>query len=111
MMASVTSGQRPDLPGGSLAANLLSPSQLRCFMDCQVRWWFKYCLRIPDPATGKLALGRAVHYALTHNLHQKLESREDLSVTGVLALFRDAWARECEDAEFREDEDPSELKT
>jgi len=22
-------------------AELLSPSQVRCFMDCQIRWWFK----------------------------------------------------------------------
>jgi len=26
-------------------AELLSPSQVRCFMDCQVRWWFKYGLK------------------------------------------------------------------
>jgi len=88
---------------------VLSPSQVRCFMDCQVRWWFKYVLRCADPATGKMALGRAVHAALTQNFAQKVETQEDLPVTGVVALFRDAWAHEREQTEFRDDEDAAEL--
>ena len=54
---------------------LLSPSQVRCFMDCQMRWWFKYALKYADPPTGKMALGRAVHAALTQNFVQKMERR------------------------------------
>ena len=49
-------------------AELLSPSQVRCFMDCQVRWWFKYGLRYPDPQNGKMVLGRAVHAAKCHQI-------------------------------------------
>ena len=89
--------------------DLLSPSQVRCFMDCQVRWWFKYGLKYPDPPTGKLALGRAVHAALAQNFAQKLDSYEDLPVSGVRALFRESWAIEREHTEFRDDEDPSEF--
>lgn len=88
---------------------VLSPTQLRCFMDCQVRWWFKYGLHYPDPATGKLALGKSVHAALAENFSQKIESFEDLPISGVIALFRQAWAVESEQAEFRDDEDPAEL--
>ena len=88
---------------------VLSPSQVRCFMDCQMRWWFKYALKHADPPTGKMALGRAVHAALTQNFAQKVETQEDLPMTGVVALFRDAWAREREQTEFRDDEDPAEL--
>jgi RecB family exonuclease len=88
---------------------MLSPSQVRCFMDCQMRWWFKYALRYADPATGKMALGRAVHAALTQNFAQKVETQEDLPVTGVVALFRDAWSGERAQTEFRDDEDPTEL--
>ena len=90
-------------------AQVLSPTQVRCFMDCHARWWFKYRLKLPDPSTGNLALGRAVHSALTQNSVQKMETYEDLPVTGVLALFREAWALEGDQAEFRDDEDPSEL--
>lgn len=87
----------------------LSPSQVRSFMDCQARWWFKYGLHQPDPTTGSMAFGRAVHAALTQNFAQKTESYEDLPITGVLALFREAWAIKCQHTEFRDDEDPEQL--
>ena len=57
---------------------VLSPTQVRCFMDCHARWWFKYNLKHPDPPNGNLALGRAVHWALTQNFTQKIETYEDL---------------------------------
>ena len=90
-------------------ASVLSPTQVRCFMDCHARWWFKYNLKQPDPPNGNLALGRAVHWALTQNFLQKVETYEDLPLTGVLALFRECWARERDRAEFRDDEQPSQL--
>jgi CRISPR/Cas system-associated exonuclease Cas4 (RecB family) len=90
-------------------AEVLSPTQVRSFMDCQVRWWFKYGLKMPDSQNGKLALGRSVHVALTENFAQKIETREDLPGTGVRALFREAWAREREQTEFGDDEDLAEL--
>ena len=88
---------------------LLSPTQIRSFMDCHARWWFKYVLGHPDPPNGNLILGRAVHTALAQNFAQKIETYEDLPVTGVLALFREAWALECDQVEFRDDEDPAQL--
>ncbi len=36
---------RVELPATELA-EVLSPSQVRCFTDCQVRWWFKYGFNI-----------------------------------------------------------------
>ncbi len=78
-------------------------------MDCQIRWWFKYGLKVPDPATANMALGRAVHSALGGNFAQKVDTREDLPIEGVVALFRDAWADEQEQTEFRDEEDPKEL--
>src|SRR4029077_11131416 len=87
----------------------LSPSQVRCFMDCQMRWWFKYGLKIPDPATANMALGRAVHSSLGENFAQKVDTREDLPTEGVLALFREAWANEIEQTEFRDEEEPKEF--
>ena len=106
--AAIAENQSHLAPADSVA-QLLSPSQVRSFMDCQVRWRFKYVLRLKDPQNGNLALGRAFHACLTHNFNQKIETREDLPITGVLALFREAWALELELTEFRDDEDPSEL--
>ncbi len=88
---------------------ILSPTQVRCFMDCHARWWFKYNLKLPDPPNGNLALGRAVHWALGQNFLQKIETYEDLPLLGALALFREAWALECAQAEFRDDDEPSQL--
>ena len=90
-------------------SEVLSPSQVRCFMDCQARWWFKYGLKQPDPQTGNLALGKAVHFSLGYNFAQKVETEEDLPTAGVRAVFREAWAIECEQTEFRDDENPAEL--
>ena len=87
----------------------LSPSQVRCFMDCQIRWWYKYVLKVPDAPTGNMALGRAVHSALCENFAQKADTREDLPTPGVIALFREAWVNEREQTEFRDEENPSEL--
>ncbi len=91
------------------SSEALSPSQVRCFMDCQMRWWFKYGLKVPDPATANMALGRAVHSALGENFAQKVDTREDLPTEGVVALFREAWTHEIEQTEFRDEEDPKEL--
>jgi CRISPR/Cas system-associated exonuclease Cas4 (RecB family) len=90
-------------------AQVLSPSQVRSFMDCQTRWWFKYGLKVPDAATGNQALGRAVHSALGENFAQKMETREDLAIEGVLALFREAWASERDQTEFRDEENLQEI--
>ena len=91
------------------ATEVLSPSQVRCFMDCQMRWWFKYGLKVPDPATANMALGRAVHSALGENFAQKVDTREDLPTEGVVALFREAWTNERDQTEFRDEENPQRL--
>src|SRR5450631_1994337 len=77
--------------------------------NCHARWWFKYNLKQPDPPNGNMALGRAVHWAITQNFLQKVETYEDLSLPGVLAIFREAWAREGDLAEFPDYEEPSQL--
>lgn len=48
-------------------APVLSPSQVRCSLDCPARWWFKYQLQIPERESSSLALGLAVHRALEVN--------------------------------------------
>jgi hypothetical protein len=93
----------------SRPGDVLSPSQVSSIMDCAYRWYGKYVLELPDPPTGNLALGRAVHSALAENFSQKCETKVDLPVIGVVALFREAWYLESEHAEFRDDEEPREL--
>ncbi len=83
---------------------------VRCVLSWIARYGgTKYVLEAEGPTERNLALGRAVHACLTHNFNQKIETREDLPITGVLALFREAWALELELTEFRDDEDPRAL--
>ena len=72
-------------------AAVLSPSQVRTFLDCQARWWFKYGLMLPDQKNSSLALGLAIHRALEVNFQEKIQTHEDLDTAGVVMLFRDAW--------------------
>ncbi len=79
---------------------ILSPYQIRSFMDCHARLRFMYVLGHPDPPNGNLILGRAVHAALAQNFAQKIETYEDLPLAGVLARFREAWAGERDQIEL-----------
>ena len=97
-------------PPRAAPGDVLSPSQVGNLMDCPYRWYGKYVLDLPDPPTGNLALGRAVHSALAENFSHKCETKEDLPTPGVLAIFRESWNLEMEGTEFRDDEEPRELR-
>ena len=91
-------------------APVLSPSQVRCFFECQARWWFKYGLQLPERKNISLALGLAVHQALEVNFREKLETQEDLETTGVLMVFREAWMEQVPQTEFTSDESQGDLR-
>ena len=97
----------PAVPG---LADVLSPSQVRTFMDCQARWWYKYGQKIPETMTSARALGIAVHEALQFNFEQKLTTREDLGPEEVVFIFGQRWEAITAWTEFREDESRAELK-
>ncbi|MCE5311025.1 MAG: PD-(D/E)XK nuclease family protein [Acidobacteriales bacterium] len=88
---------------------VLSPSQVRTFLGCSAKWWFKYGLHLPEPKTASLALGLAIHSALEVNFREKLQTGKDLETAGMVMIFRDAWREQVGETEFREDEDPAEL--
>ena len=89
--------------------DVLSPSQVSSLMDCAYRWHAKYVLKMPEPPTSQQILGRAVHAALAANFEQKCDTKVDLPVPGVLAVYRQEWAFLSDATEFRDDEDPDEL--
>ena len=53
--------QHPSPAPMSQIADVLSPSQVRAFMDCPARWWYKYGLGLPDPEGSSLVRGIVVH--------------------------------------------------
>jgi PD-(D/E)XK nuclease superfamily len=90
-------------------ANLLSPSQVSAFVDCQFRWYAKYVLRLPDPKNANLALGIATHEALAL-YYQARMSDTALEPAEVADLFSASWRAQLEDAELREEDNPKELE-
>ncbi|MFN0168424.1 MAG: RecB family exonuclease [Bryobacteraceae bacterium] len=90
-------------------ADTLSPSQLRTWLDCQARWWYRYALHLPDPPGADRVLGLAVHDVIAENFRQKIETKQDLTVAGVTALFRQAWAVRAEEARWQAGDDLDDL--
>ena len=80
----------PALRTTSIPGDSLSPSQVSSLMDCAYRWHAKQVLRLPEPPTANQILGRAVHFALAANFEQKCETKVDLPVQGVLAVYRES---------------------
>ena len=103
-MAAVTP-IRAEEPG-----DVLSPSSANQFLGCSFKWAARKILRLPDPPSGARSMGSAVHNAVRANMDQKCDEHIDLPVEGVVGVYRDAWNRLERETEFRDDEDPGELK-
>jgi len=71
----------------------VSPSQLKTFMQCQGRWFFRYhpdfMLKIPPNAF--MAQGTSVHKAQEVNYRQKIKTYKDLPVDDVLDVCHDTF--------------------
>src|SRR5439155_9739301 len=86
--------------------DVLSPSQVRTFSDCEVRWFYQHLLGLPDPPTATMALHNAIRTALMTNFRYKVESKADMQTEGVVGLFRRAWKQQQASANFCVDEVP-----
>src|SRR6266478_1718868 len=87
--------------------DVLSPSQVCTFSDCEVRWFYEHLLGLPDPPTANLALDKAIRTALMINFRHKLDSKEDIETEGVVGLFRSEWKKHLASAIFCDDEVPA----
>jgi RecB family exonuclease len=94
---------------GDGVGELLSPSQVKTFLNCPAKWYFHYMVGLQEPKTASLALGSAFHAALAQNFRQKIESRRDLALDDVRALFQKEWNAVAAETEFRDDENRREL--
>jgi RecB family exonuclease len=101
---------RTEVYGPAIPA-VLSPSSLNEFAQtCQVRWFYRKVLGLPERRSAHLGLGSAVHHAITENFRQKMHTREDLPTAGAVALFRDAWARELDQITLEKGDDAADMK-
>lgn len=99
-----------EAPAEASLATMLSPSQVRTFMDCPTRWWYRYGLHLADPVNAARALGIAVHDALAENFRQKAETREDLPLEAIAPVYEQAFAAAFDSAVLREKDNAAELK-
>jgi len=82
----------------------LSPSQANAFLNCSVRWWFKYGAGMADPAGGSLVRGKAVHKLVEWWFRQRLAGTvPDMEALGE--VWDDVWEIAAEDACFAKDDD------
>jgi RecB family exonuclease len=81
-------------------ADVLSPSQVGTFLDCQYRWYAKHQLHLPDSKTPALALGTAVHAGMSATWHHKLETGIDLPLDQVIDAYATKWTEESAKVEF-----------
>jgi hypothetical protein len=92
-------------------AGILSPSQMSCFMGCSAKWFFRYAMQLDSPQGSALSIGKAMHSAVRVNFEQKVHTREDLEVEGVLAVYEGEWVKEAEVTRFQPDENQEQLRT
>lgn len=51
--------------------DVLSPSSHNQYRRCAAQWRFRHIDRLPDPPSGSLVQGSAVHSAIAENFRQK----------------------------------------
>ena len=66
----------------------LSVSQLKTYLLCLLKYFYRYVQRLPAPKSPELSLGIAVHSSLVVNFTQKIRSGEDLPLRNLLSLVR-----------------------
>jgi putative RecB family exonuclease len=97
-------------PEGNEIPRILSPTSTNTFFDCSMKWFYRKVLHLPETRSAALGLGTAVHTALIENFRQKIETKEDLPVDGVRALFIEAFTAQLDQVVWRKDESADHLK-
>jgi hypothetical protein len=93
----------------SQVADVLSPSQVRTFMDCSARWWYKYGLGLPDPKGSSLVRGIVVHRMAEIYLRTKFAGAAP-EVDELAEIFDDVWSETSAEGSFQPGEDLDKLK-
>ena len=87
----------------------LSPSSVNTYLSCSAKWNYRYIQRLPDPPSGSLVRGKAVHRLVNYAFRFKMEGLTPDA--GHLAeAYDEIWEREAEGAAFGAGEDVDELK-
>ena len=93
----------------SQIADVLSPSQVRTFMDCSARWWYKYGLGLPDPKGSSLVRGIVVHRMAEIFLRAKFAGAAPVA-EDLAGVFDQVWDETAGEGSFQPGEDLDKLK-
>jgi PD-(D/E)XK nuclease superfamily protein len=88
---------------------ILSPSQANTFLNCSAKWWFRYGIGLPDPKSGSLVRGLAVHKTIERWFKLSLEGATP-KIEDTREPYDDAWDSLSVEALFAADDDIDELK-
>ena len=103
-MATPASISKPE-PG-----DVLSPSQCNAYLSCSARWFFKHVAKLPDPASGSLVRGRAVHKVVNYWFAYRMELGTPPEPGEMAEAYDNAWEQAAEGAAFGASEDIAELR-
>lgn len=93
----------------TLPERVLSPSQANAYLSCSARWHYRYVQRLPDPASGSLVRGRAVHKLVNHYFKFRIEGLT-LDNGHLAEAYDEIWEQESDGAAFASGEDVEETK-
>jgi hypothetical protein len=100
----------PRLPEATVPT-VLSPNSMNEFVQvCQMRWYYRKVLELPQRKSVHLALGTALHAGIMENFRQKMHTRRDLATDTVVGIFRDAWRAELQSVSLEKGEDPADIE-
>jgi CRISPR/Cas system-associated exonuclease Cas4 (RecB family) len=88
---------------------ILSPSQVNAYLSCPAKWYYRYGAGLPDPASGALVRGKAVHSVIAYAMTAKMEGYT-LDPGAAAEIIEPAWDAAAEGAEFQPYEDVEQLK-
>jgi len=88
----------------------LSVSQVKTYLLCPLKYFYRYIQRLPTPPSSELTLGRSVHAALETNFRQKVTTQQDLPLAHVTDAFSDTWEQEAKETAFEDGEKPGQIK-
>jgi CRISPR/Cas system-associated exonuclease Cas4 (RecB family) len=88
----------------------LSVSQVKTYLLCPLKYFYRYIAQLLAPPSSELTLGRSVHSALETNFRQKVTSQTDLPLSHVTDAFSDAWEQEVKETIFDDGEKPGQIK-
>ena len=86
--------------GISVLGDVLSPSQVKVYLDCSARWWFKHGLGLPDPAGASLVRGRVLHRVAEAYFRARLAGATP-EVEELGQTLDTAWDEACATAVFQ----------